>query len=303
MIYNNVLETIGKTPVVKLNSLNDGNMADIYVKLEYFNPGSSVKDRPAYSIISNMIKDGSLKENDTIVEATSGNMGIGLAMVASALGYKIIIIMPDTMSVERQKIISAYGAKLELTPGSEGMKGAIARAEELSKQDGFVMAEQFKNKYNSLAHEKTTAVEILDDFKDLDAFVAGVGTGGTITGIAKVLKENYKDIKIVAVEPKDSAVLSGNKPGPHKIQGIGAGFIPDILDTKLIDEIVQVENEDAFNASRELAKSEGILMGISGGAAMVGAIEEAKKLGKGKKVLFIAPDNGERYLSTDLYKL
>ena len=303
MIYNNVLETIGKTPIVKLNSLNNGNMADIYVKLEYFNPGSSVKDRPAYSIISNMIKDGSLKENDTIVEATSGNMGIGLAMVASALGYKIIIIMPDTMSVERQKIISAYGAKLELTPGSEGMKGAIARAEELSKQDGFVMAEQFKNKYNSLAHEKTTAVEILDDFKDLDAFVAGVGTGGTITGIAKVLKENYKDIKIVAVEPKDSAVLSGNKPGPHKIQGIGAGFIPDILDTKLIDEIVQVENEDAFNASRELAKSEGILMGISGGAAMVGAIEEAKKLGKGKKVLFIAPDNGERYLSTDLYKL
>lgn len=303
MIYNNVLETIGKTPIVKLNSLNNGNMADIYVKLEYFNPGSSVKDRPAYSIISNMIKDGSLKENDTIVEATSGNMGIGLAMVASALGYKIIIIMPDTMSVERQKIISAYGAKLELTPGSEGMKGAIARAEELSKQDGFVMAEQFKNKYNSLAHEKTTAVEILDDFKDLDAFVAGVGTGGTITGIAKVLKENYKDIKIVAVEPKDSAVLSGNKPGPHKIQGIGAGFIPDILETKLIDEIVQVENEDAFNASRELAKSEGILMGISGGAAMVGAIEEAKKLGKGKKVLFIAPDNGERYLSTDLYKL
>lgn len=303
MIYNNIVETIGKTPIVKLNSLKNENMADIYVKLEYFNPGSSIKDRPAYSIISNMLKDKTLKENDTIVEATSGNMGIGLAMVASALNLNIIIVMPDTMSIERQKIISAYGAKLILTPGSKGMNGAIEEANRIASQDGYVMASQFKNKYNTLAHEETTALEILEDMEEIDSFVAGVGTGGTITGIAKVLKNKYENIKIVAVEPKDSAVLSGEKSGPHKIQGIGAGFIPEILDASLIDEIIKVENEDAFNASRKISKSEGILMGISGGAALVGAIEEAKKLGSGKSVLFIAPDNGERYLSTSLYNI
>lgn len=303
MIYNNIVEAIGKTPIVKLNSLNSENSADIYAKLEYFNPGSSVKDRAAYSIIKNMELDGSLKKGDTIVEATSGNMGIGLSLVASALGYKIIIVMPDTMSVERQKIISAYGAELILTPGKDGMKAAIKKAEEISSQDGYVMTYQFDNKYNSLAHEKTTALEILNDMPEVDAVVAGVGTGGTITGIAKVLKSKNPEIKIFAVEPEESPVLSGGNPGPHKIQGLGAGFVPSILDTDLIDGIVKVKSEDAFEASRELGKKEGILMGISGGAALAGAKEVAKVLGSGKKVLYIAPDNGERYLSTSLYSL
>ncbi|MBP2025462.1 cysteine synthase A [Peptoniphilus stercorisuis] len=301
MLYKNIVDAIGRTPIVKLNTLDKENSAEIFAKLEYFNPGSSIKDRPAYYIIKNMIEDKKLKENDTIVEATSGNMGIGLAMVASALGYKIIIVMPDTMSVERQKIISAYGAELVLTKGSLGMPGAIEKAEEIASKDGYVMAYQFENKNNVLAHEKTTALEILEDLKDVDAIVAGVGTGGTITGIAKVLKENNKNIKVFAVEPKDSAVLSGEEKGSHKIQGIGAGFIPNILDMNVIDEVIKVSNEDAYNASRELARTEGILMGISGGAALVGAKEVAKKLGSGKKVLYIAPDNGERYLSTDLY--
>lgn len=301
MLYKNIVDAIGRTPIVKLNTLDKENSAEIFAKLEYFNPGSSIKDRPAYYIIKNMIEDKKLKENDTIVEATSGNMGIGLAMVASALGYKIIIVMPDTMSVERQKIISAYGAELVLTKGSLGMPGAIEKAEEIASKDGYVMAYQFENKNNVLAHEKTTALEILEDLKDVDAIVAGVGTGGTITGIAKVLKENNKNIKVFAVEPKDSAVLSGEEKGSHKIQGIGAGFIPNILDMNVIDEVIKVSNEDAYNASRELARTEGILMGISGGAALVGAKEVAEKLGSGKKVLYIAPDNGERYLSTDLY--
>lgn len=301
MIYNNITKAIGKTPIVKLNTLDREDSAEIFVKLEYFNPGSSIKDRAAYYIIKNMIEENKLKKTDTIVEATSGNMGIGLAMVSSALGYKLIIVMPDTMSIERQKIISAYGAELVLTEGSLGMDGAIKKAEEIASQDGYIMSYQFKNENNVLAHEETTAVEILEDLEDVDAVVAGVGTGGTITGIAKVLKKKNKDIKIFAVEPKDSAVLSGEKKGSHKIQGIGAGFIPDILDMSLIDEVIKVSNEDAYSASQELAKNEGILMGISGGAALQGAKEVAKKLGSGKKVLYIAPDNGERYLSTDLY--
>ena len=303
MIYNNITETIGNTPILKLNNISKESKSEIFAKLEYFNPGSSIKDRPAYSIIKNMIDKNKLKKGDTIVEATSGNMGIGLAMVASALGYNIVIVMPDSMSIERQKIIASYGAKLELTPGKDGMKGAIKKAEEISSQDGYVMAYQFENKNNSLAHEKTTAIEILKDIPDLDAVVAGVGTGGTISGIAKILKENNPNIKIYAVEPEDSPVISGGKAGAHKIQGIGAGFIPSILEMDLIDEVIKVSSEESYNASRDLGKKEGVLMGVSGGAALAASIKVSKKLGENKKILYIVPDNGERYLSTDLYNL
>ncbi|MFL1706123.1 cysteine synthase A [Campylobacter sp. MOP7] len=302
MIYENIIQTIGKTPVVKLNSLKQAGMAEIYAKLEFFNPGGSVKDRIAANMILEMQKDGTLKKGDIIVEPTSGNTGIGIAMTASALGYEVVLTMPETMSIERRKILAAYGAKLVLTEGAKGMKGAIEKANELAKQPGYVMLSQFENAYNPQAHVKTTAVEIMSDFKYLDAFVAGVGTGGTLSGVAKVLKENGYNTQIIAVEPKDSAVISGNPTGAHKIQGIGAGFIPDTLDTSLIDTIELVSNEEAFEAARSLAKSEGILLGISGGAALAVAIRTAKRLGDGKKVLFIAPDNGERYLSTPLYE-
>ncbi|WP_169973701.1 MULTISPECIES: cysteine synthase A [unclassified Campylobacter] len=302
MIYENIIQTIGKTPIVKLNSLKQAGMAEIYAKLEFFNPGGSVKDRIAANMILEMQKDGALKKGDIIVEPTSGNTGIGIAMTASALGYEVVLTMPETMSIERRKILAAYGAKLVLTEGAKGMKGAIEKANELTKQPGYVMLSQFENAYNPQAHVKTTALEIMSDFKQLDAFVAGVGTGGTLSGVAKVLKENGYDMQIIAVEPKDSAVISGNPAGAHKIQGIGAGFIPDTLDTSLIDTIELVSNEEAFEAARALAKSEGILLGISGGAALAVAIRTAKRLGEGKKVLFIAPDNGERYLSTALYE-
>lgn len=302
MIYENIIQTIGKTPVVKLNSLKQAGMAEIYAKLEFFNPGGSVKDRIAANMILEMQKDGALKKGDIIVEPTSGNTGIGIAMTASALGYEVVLTMPETMSVERRKILAAYGAKLVLTEGAKGMKGAIEKANELAKQPGYVMLSQFENAYNPQAHVKTTAVEIMDDFKELDAFVAGVGTGGTLSGVAKMLKENGYNTQIIAVEPKDSAVISGNPAGAHKIQGIGAGFIPDTLDTSLISAIELVTSEEAFEAARTLAKSEGILLGISGGAALAVAIRTAKRLGDGKKVLFIAPDNGERYLSTALYE-
>lgn len=302
MIYENIIQTIGKTPVVKLNSLKQAGMAEIYAKLEFFNPGGSVKDRIAANMILEMQKYGALKKGDIIVEPTSGNTGIGIAMTASALGYEVVLTMPETMSVERRKILAAYGAKLVLTDGAKGMKGAIQKANELAKQPGYVMLSQFENAYNPQAHVKTTALEIMSDFKHLDAFVAGVGTGGTLSGVSRVLKENGYNTQIIAVEPKDSAVISGNPAGAHKIQGIGAGFIPDTLDTSLIDTIELVGNEEAFEAARALAKSEGILLGISGGAALVVAIRTAKRLGDGKKVLFIAPDNGERYLSTPLYE-
>ncbi|WP_169942065.1 cysteine synthase A [Campylobacter sp. RM15925] len=302
MIYDNIIQTIGKTPVVKLNSLKQAGMAEIYAKLEFFNPGGSVKDRIAANMILEMQKDGALKNGDIIVEPTSGNTGIGIAMTASALGYEVVLTMPETMSIERRKILAAYGAKLVLTEGAKGMKGAIQKANELVKQPGYVMLSQFENAYNPQAHVKTTVVEIMSDFKHLDAFVAGVGTGGTLSGVSKVLKENGYNTQIIAVEPKDSAVISGNPAGAHKIQGIGAGFIPDTLDTSLIDTIELVGNEEAFEAARSLAKSEGILLGISGGAALAVAIRTAKRLGEGKKVLFIAPDNGERYLSTALYE-
>ncbi|AXN39083.1 cysteine synthase A [Peribacillus butanolivorans] len=302
-IANSVIDLIGQTPIVKLNKLQNENSADIYLKLEYFNPGSSVKDRIALAMIEAAEKSGDLKQGDTIIEPTSGNTGIGLAMVAAAKGYKSILVMPETMSLERRNLLRAYGAELVLTPGPEGMKGAIAKATELSKEKGYFIPQQFENKANPEVHRNTTGPEIIEAFGDdgLDAFIAGIGTGGTITGAGEVLREKYPDIKIYAVEPADSPVLSGGKPGPHKIQGIGAGFIPSILNTDLYDEIIQVDTEESFDYARRAAKEEGILGGISSGGAIAAAIKVADKLGKGKKVLAIIPSNGERYLSTPLY--
>ncbi|WP_462112197.1 cysteine synthase A [Campylobacter concisus] len=299
MIYDNIVKTIGNTPIVKVKTGADE--AEIYVKLEFFNPGGSVKDRIAFNMITKMLADGTLKEGDTIVEPTSGNTGIGAAMCGAALGFKVILCMPESMSIERRKIVAAYGAQLELTPAAGGMKAAIARATELASQPNHVMLSQFENKYNPQAHELTTAAEIVADFNKLDAFVAGVGTGGTISGVAKVLKEKGYDTKIIAVEPEASPVLSGGNPGPHKIQGIGAGFLPNTMDMSLVSEVEKVSNDDALNAARAIAKSDGLMIGISGGASYVAAKRVAKRLGAGKKVLFIAPDNGERYLSTELY--
>lgn len=302
-IANSITELIGQTPIVKLNGLSDDQSADIYLKLEYMNPGSSVKDRIALAMIEDAEAKGVLKQGDTIIEPTSGNTGIGLAMVAAAKGYKAILVMPETMSMERRNLLRAYGAELVLTPGPEGMGGAIRKASELAKENGYFMPQQFENEANPSVHERTTGPEIAEQMGDqLDAFISGIGTGGTITGAGKVLREKYKDIKIIAVEPTDSPVLSGGKPGPHKIQGIGAGFVPGVLDTNVYDEIIKVENEQAFEYARRAAKEAGILGGISSGAAIYAALETAKKLGKGKKVLAVIPSNGERYLSTPLYQ-
>ena len=301
-IANNVSELIGNTPVVKLNKIVEDGSAEVYLKLEYMNPGSSVKDRIALAMIETAEEKGLLKPGSTIVEPTSGNTGIGLAWVAAAKGYKAILVMPDTMSMERRNLLKAYGAQLILTPGKDGMKGAIAKAEELANDNGYFMPQQFKNEANPEVHRQTTGKEIVEQMGDqLDAFISGIGTGGTITGAGDVLRQKYKDIKIIAVEPADSPVLSGGTPGPHKIQGIGAGFVPDTLNTDIYDEIIKVENEQAFEQARQAAKEEGILGGISAGAAIFAALEVAKKLGEGKKVLAIIPDNGERYLSTPLY--
>lgn len=302
-IFNSVTELIGKTPIVKLGRIVPDGAADIFVKLEFFNPGGSVKDRIALSMIENAEKTGQLKTGDTIVEPTSGNTGIGLAMVGAAKGYKVVIVMPDTMSIERRKLMQAYGATLLLTPGAEGMKGAIAKASELAEKDGYFMPMQFDNPANPQTHEKTTGKEIQDVFGPggLDAFVAGVGTGGTITGVGKELKRVYPNITIVAVEPTESPVLKGGNPSPHKIQGIGAGFIPKVLDTGIYEKISSVPSEAAMETARRLAEEEGLLIGISAGAAVYAAIEVAKELGTGKKVLTVIPDNGERYLSTALY--
>lgn len=267
------------------------------------NPGSSVKDRIALAMIESAEESGELKAGDTIVEPTSGNTGIGLAMVAAAKGYRSILVMPETMSMERRNLLRAYGAELVLTPGPEGMGGAIRKAEELAKENGYFMPQQFKNLSNPEVHRRTTGKEIVEQMSEgLDAFVAGIGTGGTITGAGQVLKQNFDNVKIYAVEPVDSPVLSGGKPGPHKIQGIGAGFIPDILDTKVYDEVIQISNDQAFEYARRAAKEEGILGGISSGAAICAALKVAKELGAGKKVLAIIPSNGERYLSTPLYQ-
>ncbi|MDE3840556.1 cysteine synthase A [Bacillus methanolicus] len=302
-VANSIAELVGQTPIVKLNRLTDENSAEVYLKLEYFNPGSSVKDRIALAMIEAAEEKGVLKPGDTIIEPTSGNTGIGLAMIAAAKGYKTVIVMPETMSLERRNLLRAYGAELVLTPGPDGMKGAIKKAEELVKEHGYFMPQQFKNEANPEIHRRTTGKEIVEQMGDqLDAFVSGIGTGGTITGASEVLRGKYQDIKIYAVEPADSPVLSGGKPGPHKIQGIGAGFVPDVLNTEIYDEIIQVTNDQAFEYARRAAKEEGILCGISSGAAIYAALEVAKKLGKGKKVLAIIPDNGERYLSTPLYQ-
>lgn len=298
-----VTELIGKSPIVKLQRMVPENAADVFVKLEFFNPGGSVKDRIALSMIQQAEAEGKLKSGDTIIEPTSGNTGIGLAMVGAAKGYPVIIVMPETMSIERRKLMQAYGAKLILTPGSEGMKGAIAKATELANEHGYFMPLQFNNMANPMIHEKTTGREIIDVFgkNGLDAFVAGVGTGGTITGVGHELKRVYPNIKIVAVEPTESQVLAGGEPSPHKIQGIGAGFVPEVLDTAIYEAIAAVTSEAAIETARQAAAKEGLLVGISAGAAIKAALDLALELGAGKKVLTLAPDNGERYLSTTLY--
>ncbi|MBX9973470.1 cysteine synthase A [Cytobacillus firmus] len=302
-VANSIADLVGQTPIVKLNRLVDDNSADVYLKLEYMNPGSSVKDRIALAMITAAEKEGSLKPGDTIIEPTSGNTGIGLAMIAAAKGYKAVLVMPETMSMERRNLLRAYGADLVLTPGPEGMGGAIRKAQELAKENGYFVPQQFENPANPEIHRLTTGPEITEQMgEQLDAFISGIGTGGTITGAGQVLKEKYKNIKIYAVEPTDSPVLSGGKPGPHKIQGIGAGFVPDTLDTKIYDEVIQITNDEAFDYARRAAKEEGILGGISSGAAISAALKVAKELGKGKKVLAIIPSNGERYLSTPLYQ-
>jgi len=302
-VANDITELIGETPIVKLNNMTDADSADIYLKLEFNNPASSVKDRIALSMIEAAEKEGKLKDGDTIIEPTSGNTGIGLAMVASAKGYKTILVMPDTMSQERRNLLRAYGAKLILTPGAEAMKGAIRKAEELQKEHGYFMPQQFSNEANTEVHERTTGKEIVEQMSDgLDAFVAGVGTGGTVTGAGKVLKKHFDGIKIYAVEPAASPVISGGEPGPHKLQGLGAGFVPKILDTDVYDDVFTIENDEAFEVSRELGQTNGILGGISSGAAIAAAQRVARQMGKGKKVLAIIPDNGERYLSTALYQ-
>lgn len=301
-IAQSVSELIGNTPIVKLNRIVEEDSADIYLKLEFMNPGSSVKDRIALAMVEDAEKKGIIKEGDTIIEPTSGNTGIGLAMVAAAKGYKAILVMPDTMSVERRNLLRAYGAELVLTPGKEGMVGAIRKAEELAAEHGYFVPQQFKNEANPEIHRLTTGPEIVKQMgEQLDAFISSVGTGGTITGTGEVLKEAYPNIRIVAVEPADSPVLSGGKPGPHKLQGIGAGFIPDTLDPEVYDEIIQVTTDQAFENARRAGREEGILVGISSGAAIYAAKKVAKELGKGKKVLAIIPSNGERYLSTPLY--
>lgn len=301
MIFNNITETIGRTPLVKINHIEKG-MADIYVKLESFNPGGSVKDRPALYMIKDAEEKGLLKKGDTIIEATSGNMGIALSMIGAASGYKVKIVMPDTMSVERRRIMTAYGAELVLTEGKLGMKGSVEKAEELSKENGYFLTRQFSNEANLLSHIETTAKEVWEDTEGkIDAFIAGVGTGGTISGVGKILKEQNKDILVVAVQPAKSPVLTGGAPSGHGIQGIGANFIPDIYKGDVVDEIIDMTEETAYEAARALGKNEGILAGMSSGGNFAVAIEIAKRLGEGKRVVTILPDTGERYLSTILF--
>ena len=301
-VVNNIAELIGNTPIIKLNTIAGPEDAEIYLKLESFNPGGSVKDRIGLAMLEEAEKAGLVKPGDTLIEPTSGNTGIGLAMMAAAKGYRAILVMPETMSIERRNLLKAYGAELVLTPGPEGMKGAIAKANELQKENGWFMPAQFDNPANPKIHRETTAVEILEALPDVAAFVAGVGTGGTITGVGEVLKEKNADVKIVAVEPTASPVLAGGKPSPHKIQGIGAGFVPSVTNTEIFDEIIAVDHEDAYDIARRLAKDEGILVGISSGGNVWAALQVAKKLGKGKKVLTVAPSTGERYLSTPLFQ-
>ena len=305
-VYKKITDLIGHTPLLELGNIENEEKleAKIYAKLEYFNPAGSVKDRIAKAMLEDAEAKGVLKPGSTIIEPTSGNTGIGLASAAAAKGYKLIIAMPETMSVERRKLMKAYGAELVLTEGAKGMKGAIAKAEELAKEipNSFIPS-QFSNPANPAAHEKTTGVEIWDDTDGtVDIFVAGVGTGGTITGTGRYLKSKNPNVKVVAVEPATSPVLSKGTAGPQKIQGIGAGFVPDTLDTKIYDEIIPVENDDAFETGRRIAKSEGVLVGISSGAALYAAIQLAKRPeNKGKTIVALLPDTGERYLSTAMF--
>jgi len=296
MIYQNVLPLIGKTPMVKLNKIApEGN---IYAKLEFFNPGGSVKDRIALNMIEEAEKRGELRPGITIIEPTSGNTGIGLAMVAAIKGYKLILVMPESMSKERKELLKFYGAELVLTPLEEGMAGAVKRVKEIIKENpGYFMPSQFNNPDNPEAHVKTTAREILEELDRIDAFVTGVGTGGTLTGIGKVLKEHFPELRIYAVEPAASPVLSGGNPGPHMIQGIGAGFIPEILDMELIDRIITIGNLEAYRMSAELASKEGLMVGISSGANVLAATRVARELKKGSNIVTLLPDTGERYLS------
>jgi cysteine synthase A len=298
------LDLIGHTPVVRLNRIPAPNDAEIWAKLESYNPGGSVKDRICLAMIEQAEKSGRVKPGDTIVEPTSGNTGIGLALVCAVKGYKLILTMPDTMSEERRSLLVAYGATLVLTPDTRGMHGAISKAEELMRGNpGYFMPQQFNNEANPEMHYRTTGPELLEQLPQIDAFVAGVGTGGTITGVGRYLHENLKNrVTIVAVEPKNSPVLSGGEPGFHKIQGIGAGFVPKTLDTRVYDEVITVADEDATGFTRRLAREEGLLMGISSGANCCAAAQVAKRLGKGKVVVVVFPDTGERYLTTDLFQ-
>lgn len=297
-----VLDLIGSTPVVKLRMLPGKNDAEVWAKMESLNPGGSVKDRICLNMIETAERQGKLKPGATIVEPTSGNTGIGLALIAAVKGYRLVLTMPDTMSEERRSLLSAYGARLILTADTKGMGGAIHKAEELLQEhDDYFMPQQFNNPANPEMHRKTTAVELLKQFKHIDAFVAGVGTGGTITGVGEVLKEKMKGVRICAVEPGASPVISGGEPGFHKIQGIGAGFIPAVLNRQILDEVITVSDEEATAHTRRLAAEEGLLVGISSGAACCAALKVAKKLGKGHVVVTIFADKGEHYLSTDLF--
>ncbi|MDP4178396.1 MAG: cysteine synthase A [Bacillota bacterium] len=306
-IAKKLVDLIGNTPLLELTNYNEskGLQAEVIAKLEYFNPAGSVKDRIGYAMIKDAEEKGLINKDTVIIEPTSGNTGVGLAFVAASKGYKLILTMPETMSVERRNLLKALGAQLVLTPGTEGMKGAIKKAEELAKENkNSFIPQQFQNPANPEIHRKTTAEEIWRDTDGkVDIFVAGVGTGGTVTGVGEALKKKNPNVKIVAVEPFDSQVLSGGKPGPHKIQGIGAGFVPDVFNKDIIDEIIPVKNEDAFETSRSLAKNEGLLVGISSGAATFAATQLAKRPeNKGKIIVALLPDTGERYLSTALFQ-
>lgn len=303
MIYQNAIELVGGTPLLKVNGFDAENRAEVYVKLEKMNPAGSTKDRAALGMLEEAEKKGLLKEGSVIIEPTSGNTGIALAMLGKAKGYRVIIVMPESMSQERRALIKAYGAELVLTEAATGMKGAIKKAGEIKEEVGALgfIPQQFMNEANPNKHYQTTAKEIFEDLSDVDAFVVGVGTGGTISGFGQYAKDHGKNVKVVAVEPTTSAVLSGENPGPHKIQGIGAGFVPDNYHGEFVDEILKVSTEDAFSTAKNFGQEEGVLIGISSGANLYGALEVAKKLGKGKKVVTVAPDGGEKYISMGLF--
>lgn len=298
-----ILEQIGNTPLVRLECLEQIGGAAIYAKIEAFNPGGSIKDRICLTMIEAAEADGSLKAGGAVVEPTSGNTGIGLAMVCAVKGYRLVLTMPEMMSLERRRLLGAFGAELILTPAVQGMRGAVQKAEDLADEEGFLLLQQFKNPANPETHRRTTGPEIVAAMagRSIDGFVAGVGTGGTLTGVGEILRKQNPKIRIAAVEPADSAILSGGEPGAHKVQGIGAGFIPDVLDTKVFDSVIRVSNDAAYAATRQLCYKAGLLVGISSGAAFVGALQLAKELGSGKNVVVILPDTGERYLSTGVF--